>query len=233
VRAGDFLLAELRGGGRWRRSWQGGRARHLAYAGDYAWLVEAFTRLAEATGQARWVAEARTTAAELIELFQDGDGAGLFTTGHDAERLVVRQKDCYDGATPSANSVAALALARLGALTGDAALTERATTIGAWLATPMAAHPTAFAYGVVAADLADRGVTQVAVTGDRPDLVAAGRRPFLPAVVLAWGEPYDSPLWEGRTGAAEAGRAYVCRDYACLAPVTTVEALTAQLVPRA
>ncbi|MGH9268967.1 MAG: thioredoxin domain-containing protein, partial [Acidimicrobiales bacterium] len=97
VRAGDFRLAELRGGGRWRRSWQGGRARHLAYAGDYAWLVEAFTRLAEATGQARWVAEARTTAAELIELFQDGDGAGLFTTGHDAERLVVRQKDCYDG----------------------------------------------------------------------------------------------------------------------------------------
>ena len=32
-----------------------------------------------------------------------------------------------------------------------------------------------------------------------------------PDLVLAWGEPYDSPLWEGRSE----GLAYVCRDYVC------------------
>ena len=55
VRMGEFLLAEMRrrGTGRWLRSWQDGRARHLAYAGDYAWLVDLFTRLAELTGHAR------------------------------------------------------------------------------------------------------------------------------------------------------------------------------------
>ena len=57
----EFLLASLRtGDGRWLRAWQGGRAgRHLAYAVDYAWLIEAFTRLAEATGRSQWVGAAR------------------------------------------------------------------------------------------------------------------------------------------------------------------------------
>jgi uncharacterized protein YyaL (SSP411 family) len=43
--------------------------------------------------------------------------------------------------------------------------------------------------------------------------------------VVAWGERYDSPLWEGR----EDGRAYVCEGYACRLPVATVEELLGQL----
>ena len=67
----EFLLAELRpaGSARWLRSWQDGRARHLAYAGDYAWLVDFFTRLAELTGRAVWLDHARATAVAMLELF--------------------------------------------------------------------------------------------------------------------------------------------------------------------
>jgi uncharacterized protein len=63
------------------------------------------------------------------------------------------------------------------------------------------------------------------VVGDRPDLVDAVQSRYLRTAVLAWGEPYGGPLWEGRTD----GHAYVCRNYACQAPVTTVEDLLAQL----
>ncbi|MDQ1395323.1 MAG: uncharacterized protein QOG64_582, partial [Acidimicrobiaceae bacterium] len=96
--AAEFLLAELRQPGdaglRWLRAWHPeGGARHLAYAVDYAWLVEAFTRLAEATGEARWIGEARAAADALLMLFWDQDGGGFFTTGHDAEQLIVRSKD--------------------------------------------------------------------------------------------------------------------------------------------
>src|SRR5205085_9371645 len=93
-------------------------ARHLAVAGDYAWLVDAFTRLGEATGIARWTDHARTTADALLDLFWDEVGGGVFTVGRDAPALVANPKETFDGATPSANAVAALALARLGALTG-------------------------------------------------------------------------------------------------------------------
>jgi hypothetical protein len=47
----------------------------------------------------------------------------------------------------------------------------------------------------------------------------------VPNAVLAWGEPYESPLWEGRDLPA----AYVCRNYACQAPTTDAEALLASL----
>ena len=78
----DFLLATCAGpsDGRWLRSWQAvrrpgrpgagpGSARHLAYAADHAWLVEAFARLAEATGRARWIAAATDAADALLDLF--------------------------------------------------------------------------------------------------------------------------------------------------------------------
>jgi uncharacterized protein YyaL (SSP411 family) len=224
----DFLLANLRVDGRWRRSWQRGRSneRLLAYAVDHAWLVDAFTRLAEARGEARWIDAARETADALLDLFWDDDAdAGLFTTGHDAEQLIVRQKDSYDGATPSANGVAAVALLRLGALTGEARYTNGGEGILGWLAESIAHHPQAFTYSLQGVDLVSSGIDEIAIVGDRKDLVDAVLAGYHPNAVVAWGERYDSPLWEGR----EDGSAYVCRDFACRQPVTTPEALLQQL----
>ena len=223
VACGEFLLRELRrDDGRWLRSWQvDSGARHLAYAADHAALIDAFTRLAEATGQARWITAARETADAMLELFWDRDGGGLFTTGNDAEQLVARQKELLDNATPGANSNAALALLRLHALTGVTRYGDAAEAILGLLGSAAGNHPTAFANLLSAIDLYLRGATEIAVVGDRPDLVTAVRRTMRPLAVLAWGEPYDSPLWEDRTP----GLAYVCRDFACKQPVDSVEDL--------
>ena len=241
VAGAGFLVEHLRGeDGRWLRSWQAsagpdgaGEARHLAYAADHAALVDAFTRLAEATGEARWIAEARTTADALVELFWDDANGGVFTTGRDAEALVTRPKDLLDNATPSANSLTAVALARLAALTGEARYQDRAEDVLRLLGPLVARHPTAFGHLLGAIDLLSEGPTEVAVVGDRPDLVEVVTSRFRPTTVLAWGEPYDSPLWAGRdAGGDGAGRAYVCRDFACQAPVETPDALAVQLGDR-
>jgi uncharacterized protein YyaL (SSP411 family) len=117
------------------------------------------------------------------------------------------------------------------------------------MAPALAKAPAAFSGMVAAADLDVAGIVEIAVTGDRPDLLDAVRTAYRPGAVLAWGEPYASPLWEGRTGPDTAGpdtagpdtagpdtagpdtagRAFVCRDYACRAPVSTPEDLRAQL----
>jgi uncharacterized protein len=230
VRNGEFLLGHLRGdGGRWLRSWQAeAGARHLAYAADHAALVDAFTRLGELTGEARWIDAARETADALLALFWDDREGGLFTTGHDAEALVVRQKDVLDNATPAANSNAAFALVRLAALTGEGRYHDAAEVIIRSVATPAAQHPTAFAHLLASVDLVLGPVAEVAVVGDRPDLVEVVTGAYRARTVLAWGDPYDSPLWEGRTE----GRAYVCESFACKEPVTDAEALREQLAGR-
>ena len=225
--AGEFLLANLRRpDGRWLRAWQGGKpGRHLAFAADYAALVDAFTRLAEATGEARWVAEARAAADAMLELFWDDKAGGLFTNGADADSLITRSKDLIDNAVPSANGNAAGALLRLGALVGEGYYTQRGEDILRLLAAMIASHPTAFSRGLAAADMVAAGITEIAVVGDRPDLVRAVHSRYLPNAVLAWGQPYPSPLFDERRD----GLAYVCRNYACQAPVSQVDDLVAQL----
>jgi len=226
VRIGEFLLAELRDTdtGRWLRSWQGGRARHLAYAGDYAWLVDFFTRLAELTGKVLLLEHARETALSMLELFT-GEGTLLYTTGNDAEQLVVRPLDILDGAVPAANGVAATALLRLGALRADDALVDAGASLLRTLSRVASEYPLACANSVAASELSGGGITEVVIPGDRPDLLTTARARFEPTMVLAWGEPTSSPLWAGR----DEGRAYVCRRFVCRSPATTPDELAQRL----
>jgi uncharacterized protein YyaL (SSP411 family) len=226
VTCAEFLLAELRrADGRWLRAWQAGAgARHLAYAQDHAALVDAFVRLHELTGERRWVDHATETVDALVALFWDEDAGSFWTTGSDAEELVTRPRDLQDNATPSAQSSAALALARLAPLADRADLATVAERIVALLGEVAVRHPLAFGRLLEAAELVG-GLDEVVVAGDRPDLVAAVQRRWLPGAVLSWGEPLPGPLWEGRPD----GFAYVCRHYACGLPAATIDDLEAQL----
>ncbi len=232
VKNAEFLVREMRDEhGRWYRSWHADgdpKARHMALAADHAALVDAFTRLAEATGQARWIEEAMQVANTLLDHFYDPADGGLFTTADDAETLVVRQKDLVDNATPAANSQAAIALYRLSALTGEPRYANQADRIMHLLQPLLDEGVGKYSNGLLATDLRRRGLTEVAIVGDRPDMVRLAHSIWRPDLVLAWGERYESPLWENR----EDGLAYVCRDHVCEAPVETMEALAEQLLGR-
>jgi uncharacterized protein len=224
----EVLFARLRRpDGRWLRSLQGGDARHLALAADYAWVLEAATRLGELTGRALWTERALETAHGLLELFAPGkesaDGS-LYSTGRDAPPLIVRPKDLLDGALPSANAVAAQGLLRLGGLSGEGVLTDAAHRILTTTAGLVAANPIAFCDLLPAIALAEATV-QVVVAGERPDLLAVVRSAWRPEAVLAWGERTPSPLWGDRLD----GRAYVCVGYICRLPAQDGATLAAQL----
>ncbi len=232
-RTAGFLCDHLRrDDGRWLRSWQddgsGGRAQHLAYAADHGALLDAFCELYRATGRLRWLDEAVTVAELIARHHWDPDG-GVFTTADDGEALIARPRELADDATPSGASQAAVGFLRLEALTGDSRWGEMARSILRNLGPLAARHPTGFGMLLWAVELQAVGITEVVVTGDRPDLADAVRRRFLPGVVLVAGERGDGPLWEGRDETGADGRAYVCRDHTCRAPVDSVEDLLAEL----
>jgi uncharacterized protein YyaL (SSP411 family) len=229
-----FLLDSMRDpDGRLLRSWQDGRARHLAYAEDYAALLEALVTLAEVDA-VEWLNQARVTADDLLRLFHDDAGGGFFTTGSDAEALIVRPKDEQDHATPAANSLAANGLLRLGAITGEARYTQAGEEVVRRLGLVMREHPSAFAYLL---DAVERMVTpplEVVLVGDD----AAMRREvfgrLLPAAVAVSASPDDggarlTPLLEARGLIDGKPAVYVCEHYACRRPVTDAPTLRAQL----
>jgi uncharacterized protein len=231
---GRFLLTQLRRpDGRLLRSW---RAPYLAYSEDYGALLEALCSLAE-HDNASWLDFARPVADDLIRLFADDEAGGFFTTGHDAEQLVVRQKDVFDNATPSANSLAANGLLRFAALTGDRRYDEPALRVVRMLGRVIGAHPTAFAHALEAAERAVTRPLEIAIVGQRTDprtqsLVEEATRRFIPNAVLLVAEPGkgpSTPLLDSRSLIDGAPTAYVCEGYACRQPVTSGAALRTQL----
>ena len=226
-RNGDFLWNHMRDSeGRWFRAWQPeAGSQHLAYAADYAAVIDGFTRLGEATGEKRWTEMALETAESMLDLFEDQKNGGFFTSGSDADSLISRMKDVFDNAIPSANSLAALSLLRLGFLTGKSHLIDSAEKVLLLLSSQLSQHPTGFGHLLGALDMYQRGSTEVLITGNRPDLLEVVASSFLPNLVLAWGESFSSPLWENRTG----DKAWVCRDFNCDLPIDTVADLKQSL----
>lgn len=100
-RAGDFLATTMRRtDGRYLRTWhRDAPGKHLAMAADLANAIDAYVRLYELSGLARFVALARDAADQLLAYHWDDADGGVFTTPSDGERLIVRQKDLIDNAT--------------------------------------------------------------------------------------------------------------------------------------
>jgi uncharacterized protein YyaL (SSP411 family) len=147
-RAADFVLTHLRTkDGRLLHTYgaaPGGKreARLNAYLDDYAFLVHGLLALHDATGDKRWLDEAKTLTDTMVQYHGDAEHGGFFYTSNDHEKLFARAKDQYDGAHPSGNSVAARNLVRLWQKTGEQryrALAEK--TLKAFAA-PLKANPT-------------------------------------------------------------------------------------------
>ncbi len=232
-----FLLANLRrDDGRLLRSWQAdGGARHLAYAEDHAALLEALLTLAEVDDVA-WLTEARAVADALVERFADPTGPGFFTTGDDAEALIVRPKDLMDNAIPAENSLAAEGLLRLRSLTGERGYADRAVAYLSTLAETMAKHPSAFGLLLVAYERAVTPAIEVAIVGD-PGTTGPLRHEvlgrFVPAAVTVTAPPGTgadvTPLLADRPRADGHATAYLCEEFVCREPVTDPARLRAQV----
>lgn len=229
VANGVFLLDNLRAeDGTWHRSWQedaSPRARHSAIAHDLAHLVDAFTRLYELTANPRWLDEAHDVAKTLVRDHWDDINLGLFTVGAGGETLIARQKDLMDNATPSANSVAAVAFLRLSALTADDDLRSRAEDILRLLSRVMPQAPGAFTHATLGLELVE-GISEVVIPGRNLDLENEYRAIWRPHCVFAHGTPFAGPLFEGR----QEGFAYVCRDRVCGLPARDAAELREQLL---
>jgi uncharacterized protein len=213
--------------GRLRRTYRDGVAKIDGYLEDYAHVANGYIELHWATGDLRWLAEARRVA-ELAQAFVDTDRGGWFVGDHD---LVARRKEFDDHPTPSGNAMMAFVSLRLARIWGDDEL-ERAAVGAFRLAYPLLERaPTALGHMLCALDFHFSALREIAVVGESEELRRAALAGFQPNTVFAFSpEPTDDvPLLAAKTLVDGRPAAYVCERFACQAPVTSAEELRAAL----
>ena len=232
-RCAGFLLDILVEDGVLRRTWRAGRTRVTGFLEDVAGLAGALLSLYEATGEPRWFHAGAQLATDMVARFHD-PAAGFHDTALDAEPLLVRPRTLEDNAVPAGQSLAAIALLRLAALTGEEPWRAIGEATVRPLAEAVARSPQALANLGWALELAVTPPREVAVAGDPAGadtaaLLGVVRQRFDPVRVLAWGPADGVPLLEGRVAVGGRATAYVCRAFACEAPTGDPEVLAAQL----
>ena len=119
-KAADFIFKTMRDpSGRLLHRFRDGEAALHAHVDDYSFLIWGLLELYEASFDVHYLQSALTLNDDFMAHFWDAGGGGLYFTADDAEELLLRKKEIYDGATPSGNSVAALNLLRLARMTSE------------------------------------------------------------------------------------------------------------------
>jgi uncharacterized protein YyaL (SSP411 family) len=229
-----FLLGPLSDErGRLLRSYRDGIAKIDGYLEDYANVAHGLLELYFASGELRWLEEARRLAELARELFADRERGGFFFTPADGDGLVARRKELDDNPTPSGNSMLAFVLLRLARIYGVDELERDAVGVFR-LARPLADRaPAAVGHLLCALDLHFSPPREVAVVGEDDELRRAALAGLQANTVFAFSRGADDPAAErvpllaGKDLVDGRPAVYVCERFACRAPVTRAEELAA------
>jgi uncharacterized protein YyaL (SSP411 family) len=229
-RAFDFIRARMWRERRLLATYKDGRAHLNAYLDDYAFLIDAALELLQAEFSVADLAFARELADVLLEQFEDAREGGFFFTARDHEQLIHRPKPGQDQATPAGNAVAAAALGRLAALTGDERYARAARRTVELFHPAMRDHPAGFAAMAIAiegeleppATLILRG--KPAAMGDWQ---AEFAREFLPDTMvlgIADGTP-GLPEVLDKPQRPQPVNGWLCRGVVCFEPIDELSTL--------
>jgi len=233
-RAADFIAANMRADGQLHRRWRDGEAAVPAFLDDYAFLVMGLVDLYEATFDPRRIEQASRLATEMIDKYHDAENGGFRFSGDDNEKLIGEIRAAYDGAEPSGNSVAALALLKLSRFRMDMEMERTARGAIEAFSSRVARNPEAHTQMLAALDFMLATPMEIVIAGNTGDPVAEdmiriARREFLPNKITVF-YPADNPggiskiipitqfkdMKDGMT------TAFVCRDFACRFPTTDI-----------
>jgi uncharacterized protein YyaL (SSP411 family) len=228
----DFIIQSMQTkDDRLLHRYRDGHAAIEANLDDYSFVVLALLELYEATFQTRHLFKALEYQSQLFRFFRDDKDGGFFFTPDDAEELLTRPKELYDGAIPSGNSVAYINALRLSRITGDAGMEKKAHEIYRAFCAQADAMPTAFTQFLCGLDFAIGPSSEVIIAGDMDQtdtqaMLAALRRNFVPNKVVIFSPANKvqsdietiAPFVQSHFAVNGQATAYVCTNFTCALP---------------
>ena len=225
----QFLETKLKDAGSegWSHTYKNGIAKVGAFLEDYVFLVQAYIHLQEITGQSAYLFKAKTLTQFIIQNFKEEAEDFFYFTHKNQTDVIVRKKEVYDGATPSGNSVMAVNLLYLAKIFNETDWSSLAEKMISRLEKSIIKHPTSFGVWASGLQWLVEPVSEIALIGEN-STVALNEvlKVYHPnKVIQASSIPNDNyPLLSQKTP-SDRLQIYLCRDYACLQPVTTVNEL--------
>jgi uncharacterized protein len=240
-KAATFLQQNLYGR-RLLRSYRAGPGATHGFAEDYAFLIQALLDLYESDFNVQWLRWAGELQVLMDALFADATNGGYFSTEKGAPDILFRLKEDHDGAEPSANSVAAMNLARLARIFNENEFQHSAARIIGAFHTTLDRMVIALPQMLAALDATVTEPVQLVIAGDTGESSTAEvlrviRRRYLPNRIVLLVDGKEGQKWleqhiEGiRQMVPVDGKpaVYVCRDFTCELPVTDPEQLASLL----
>ncbi|MCR4343938.1 MAG: thioredoxin domain-containing protein [Candidatus Scalindua sp.] len=236
-RAADFILTGMhREDGRILHRYRDGHTAILANADDYAFIIWGLLELYETVFDVHYLKTALDLNREMIKYFWDEKNGGFYFTADDAEELIVRQKEIYDGAIPSGNSVAVLNLFRLARITANTDYEDKANKIMLAFSKDVESAPSGYTQMMVALGFGIGPSYEIVIVGnpeseDTKDMLRSLRKHFIPykVVLLKRSDQETADITsiaeytEYHSSFDGKATAYVCLDFACKMPVTNTE----------
>jgi hypothetical protein len=226
-----FLLTAFEKGGEFYHTWKNSQAKHPAFLDDYSYLIAALIELAQITADYQYLDKARELVNRVIEDFGDDLSPLFFYTHRNQNDVLLRKKEIYDGATPSGNAVMAANLYRLSIFYDLPDWRDRAEEMVLAMGEVSIKYPTSFGVWLTLLYEMISGTQEIAIVGkDWRSYLSRVQAFFLPySLRMASGNPLEGyPLLADKQPNGDT-LIYLCRNYACLRPVKTVEDLISLL----
>lgn len=243
AKAVDFILGKVATSeGRLLHRYREGEAAIYAHVDDYAFFIWGLIELYEAAFNASYLETALRLNDDMIEHYWDEEGGGFYFTADDGEKLLVRQKEIYDSALPSGNSVAMANLLRLARIAGRQDLETKAVSIGKTFSERISQAPFANTQLLAALDFGIGPAYEVIIVGnseseDTKNMIKAVNNVFVPnKVIILKPTEEKSPkiisladYAKHYTSIDSKATAYVCLNYSCKQPTTDADKMVKML----
>ena len=202
---------------------------------DYAFLIWGLIECYEASFDASFLKSALKLQEDLMKHFWDTENGGYYFTPDDGENLILRQKEIYDGAIPSGNSVAMLNMVRLSRITGNPDLEAQAAAMNAQFGGIIRSTPSNHGQFMIAMGLLTQPAHEIVIAGvptgeDTGEMLNALRRHYIPNAVILLRPPDEespdivsiAPFTKDFKPLDNRATAYVCSNFTCHSPTTDV-----------
>ncbi len=201
------------------------------YLDDYAFVIEAYFALYEATFERKWLDLAIELTDHTLEHFYDMDEGLFFYTSNISEQLVARKKEVFDNVIPASNSAMAQNLFLLGNILERPDFIEISERMLAKVIPLMKSDPQYLTNWATLYSLRTQPTAEIAIVGEEYQSFAHGfRRHFMPnKIIVADRQSGDIPLLQNRELIDGKTTVYVCYNKACKLPVHTIEEALQQL----